>query len=386
MRSRAAVLVKFGAPLEIHEVEVADPGPDEVRVRILAAGVCGSDSKAQAGRNALYQEAPVVLGHESVGVVESVGAGVVSVAPGDHVLISMNRACGRCPECAAGRAYLCTDTSRRLAVSGRMGDGRAPFRLAGREVPAFIGIGSFAEHVLVGASMLVPVPAGHYEDALALLTCAVVTGVGAVRHVAGVRPGETVLVVGCGGVGLNVVQGAVLAGASRIIAVDTNAAKLESARQMGATDVLMPDGAMAEQVLALEPGGVCHAFDATGADGMVAAAMASTRPGGTTVLVGSPAARTVDVPPGLLFGGRVLRGCVGGNAVPAVDLPLLIRLLHAGRLRLEPLISERIQLEQVNDAIERQRAGEVARSLIVFDRHSAPPDNRITHEVPSTSP
>lgn len=371
MRTRAAVLLEFGAPLEIHEVEVADPGPDEVRVRILAAGVCGSDSKVQAGRNPLYPKTPVVLGHESVGVVESIGTGVTSVAPGDHVLISMNRACGRCAECGAGRAYLCTDPSRRLAVSGRRGDGRTPFRLAGREVPAFIGIGAFAEHVLVGASMLVPVPGDRYEDALALLTCAVVTGVGAVWHVANVRPGETVLIVGCGGVGLNVVQGAVLAGASRIIAVDTNTAKLESALQMGATDVLLPKGAsdmtLAEQVAALEPGGVCHAFDATGADGMASSAMAATRPGGTTVLVGSPAASIMDVSTGLLFGGRVLRGCIGGNAVPAVDLPQLMRLVRAGRLRLEPLISERISLEQVNTAIERQRAGEVARSLIIFD-------------------
>jgi Zn-dependent alcohol dehydrogenase len=216
--------------------------------------------------------------------------------------------------------------------------------------------------------MLVPFSGSDYRDELALLSCGVVTGVGAVRNVAGVRPGDSVLVVGCGGVGLNVVQGAVLAGAGRVIAVDPVEIKLAAARRLGASDVIRPNGRLAEQVDAIEPGGVQHAFDVTGAPAVTAAAMAATRPGGTTVLIGSPAPGTlVEIPPELLLGDRRLRGCVGGNAVPAVDLPLLVQLVSAGRLTLEPLVTERIRLEDVNAAIKRQRAGEVARSLIVFD-------------------
>lgn len=367
MRARAAVVTEFGAPLEIRDVDVVDPGPGEARVRILAAGVCGSDSKVQAGLNAMYPVPPVVPGHESVGVVESVGDRVDSVAPGDNVLIAMNRACGRCVECASGQAHLCGGVARRRAIEGRLADGRTAFRLDGHDLPAFIGIGSYAEFVVVGAEMLVRLPAGPVDVTLALLACAVVTGTGAVWRVAHVRPGETVLVVGCGGVGLNVVQAAVIAGAVRIIAADVNSAKLELARGFGATDALVPTGDLADQVAALEPGGVCHAFDVTGADGVAAAAMAATRPGGTTVLVGSPAGGAVAVPTGLLFGDRVLRGCVGGNGAAAAELPRLVELVRSGRLRVAPLISERVRLEELNDAIRRQRAGMVTRSLIVFD-------------------
>ncbi|MGI6873430.1 alcohol dehydrogenase catalytic domain-containing protein [Amycolatopsis sp. 3B14] len=367
MRTRAATLTEFGAPLEVRDVEVAEPGEGDVRVRILASGICGSDAKVQSGRNPLYPSPPVVLGHESAGVVDAVGRGVTTVVPGDHVLVAMNRACGRCAECARGRAHLCTDPARRAAISGRLADGRPPFVLDGREVPGFIGIGSFAGHVVVGEQMLVPVPADDFHDALALLTCAVVTGAGAVWNVARVRPGDSVLVVGCGGVGLNVVQAAALAGAGQVIAADTVAGKLELAQRLGATAVLPADEGLADRVHALEPAGVCHAFDATGADGVAARAMAATRPGATTVLVGSPAVATVAVPAGLLAAGRVLRGCVGGNAAPAADLPRLVELVRTGRFQLEPLVTERVVLDDVNTALDRLRAGQVARSLIVFD-------------------
>jgi Zn-dependent alcohol dehydrogenase len=248
-----------------------------------------------------------------------------------------------------------------------MADGHSRLRTAGREVLPFIGIGSFARHAVVGARMLVPVPAAQADPALALLACGVVTGVGAVLNVAGVQAGQSVLVVGCGGVGLNVVQGAVLAGAARIVAADTVAAKLELARALGATDVLLPGGDLAAQVAELVPGGVDHAFDVTGAPGVAAAAMAATRPGGGTVLVGSPPAdRPLEIPPALLQGGRTLRGCIGGDASPGRDLPMLLDLVAAGRLVLEPLVSERVGLDDVNGAIRRQRAGEVARSLLVI--------------------
>jgi Zn-dependent alcohol dehydrogenase len=206
-----------------------------------------------------------------------------------------------------------------------------------------------------------------FTDALALLSCGVVTGFGAVRNVARVAPGDSVLVVGCGGVGLNVVQAAALAGAGRVIAVDRVPAKLELARALGATDTISAEGDLGKAVDAVEPDGVDHAFDVTGAPGVVSAAMAATRPGGVTVLVGSPAAATVEVPTHLFFGDRALRGCVGGNGSPAEELPRLLGLVAAGRIDLEALVSERIELGDVNGALERQRSGEVARSLIVFD-------------------
>jgi Zn-dependent alcohol dehydrogenase len=292
---------------------------------------------------------------------------VRSVAVGEQVLVGMNRHCGRCRECGRGRAHLCTGRDRQLAVRGRTADGGTRLRLDGAEVVPFIGIGSFAEYIVVGESMLVPVGGVPFTDALALLSCGVVTGFGAVRNVACVAPGDSVLVVGCGGVGLNVVQAAALAGAGRVIAADRVPAKLELARALGATDTISAEGDLGKAVDAVEPGGVDHAFDVTGAPGVVSAAMAATRPGGVTMLVGSPAAATVEVPTHLFFGDRALRGCVGGNGSPAEELPRLLGLVAAGRIDLEALVSERIELGDVNGALERQRSGEVARSLIVFD-------------------
>ncbi|MFC5950376.1 alcohol dehydrogenase catalytic domain-containing protein [Pseudonocardia lutea] len=365
MRMHAAVLSGFGSPLEVREVDLAPPGPGEVRVRIRASGICGSDAKVAAGLNPLYPEPGVVLGHESVGVVAEVGQGVDSVAVGDAVVIAMNRWCGRCRECARGRAYLCTGAARQNAIRGLLADGTSRLSLDGAPLLPFVGIGSFAEYTVVGESMLVRLGDVPIRPELALVACGVVTGVGAVRNVAGVAPGDTVLVVGCGGVGLAAVAGAALAGASRIVAADTVASKLDLAVAMGATDVVRAGDDLAERVADVVPGGVDHAFDVTGAPGVLARTMAATRPGGTTVLVGSPAA-AVEIPPVLFFGGRTVRGCVGGNAVPADDLPRLVDLVATGRLDLSPLVSETVGLAEVDAALARQKAGEVARSVIVF--------------------
>ncbi|MFD2469061.1 zinc-binding dehydrogenase [Amycolatopsis silviterrae] len=219
---------------------------------------------------------------------------------------------------------------------------------------------------MVGEEMLIPVPDGDFDASLALLACAVVTGTGAVWRGARVRPGETVLVVGCGGAGLAVVQAAVLAGAARVIAADVNPAKLHEARVAGARDAVDAGDSLSDAVGRLTSRGD-HAFDVTGAAGIAADAMAATKPGGTTVLVGSPVSAEIGVPSALLFGGRVLRGCVGGNANPAADLPNLIELVRTGRFSLDPLVSERVPIEEVNEALARQQARAVNRSLIVFD-------------------
>ncbi|WP_084959050.1 alcohol dehydrogenase catalytic domain-containing protein [Thermoactinospora rubra] len=362
MLMRAAVLTDFHAPLEIREVEIADPGPGEVRVRIKASGICGSDLKAIDGKSPVVARPPFVLGHESAGVVESTGPGVNGVRPGDHVIVAMSGACGRCRGCGAGRFHLCSGPDRMTAVMG------GPPRIAmdGREVRRFIGIGSFAEYAVVREAMCVKAGQDTAFDAMALLACGVITGVGAVLNVARVEPGSSVLVVGCGGVGLNVIQGAVLAGATTIVAADVAEHKLKLAERFGATHTLMA-GDLPAQVGEVVRGGVDYAFDATGAPGVLAQAFAATQPGGTTVMVGSPPrGAPVEIDPALLFSSRRLMGTQGGDAAPLRDLPMLVGQYRRGRLDLDGLISERVALEEVNEAVDRVRRGAVARSVIVF--------------------
>ncbi|WP_026341925.1 zinc-binding dehydrogenase [Actinomadura atramentaria] len=363
---RAALLRKFGAPLDLAEVTVAPPGPGEVLVRVAASGVCGSDLKAIAGTSPVVTHLPCVLGHESAGTVEAVGPGVASVRPGDAVVVAMNGPCGKCRECVRGRVHLCGGRARMAAIMGLTADGTTRLRAGGEVVRPYIGIGSFAEKAVVGEAMCVKVGKDDPLDLLALTACAVVTGVGAVLNTARVEPGASVLVVGCGGVGLNVVQGAVLAGATTIIAADIAESKLRLAREFGATHTIAADD-LADRVGAIVRGGADYAFDVTGVPGVLAAAFAATRPGGTTVMVGSPAAdAAVQIPPGLLFGSRRLMGTQGGDANPARDLPLLAALHRAGRLRLDALVSERLPLDAVNDAVRHVKEGGVARSVLVF--------------------
>jgi S-(hydroxymethyl)glutathione dehydrogenase/alcohol dehydrogenase len=369
MRARAAVLTEFGRPLTLSEIEVAAPREGEVMVAIAASGICGSDLKALDGGNPRVQDLPFILGHESAGVVTEIGPGVTSMRPGDHVVIAMNRPCGRCRSCARGQAYLCSDPARLNAIMGLMADGTTRLTVAGEPARPMIGIGSFAEYAVVAEAACVQVPADAPLDLLALTACAVVTGVGAVLNTACVEVGSSVLVVGCGGVGLNVVQGARLAGATTIIAADVVADKLELARRFGATHPVLA-GNLRDQADAAARGGVDYAFDVTGNPGAFAAAFEATRPGGTTVLVGSPPpGSTIGIDPQTLLGSRRLMGTQGGDAVPARDLPLLADLYRSGRLNLEDLVSERMPLDRINDAIGHVRAGSVARSLIVFGPH-----------------
>ncbi|WP_433326586.1 alcohol dehydrogenase catalytic domain-containing protein [Spirillospora sp. CA-294931] len=369
---RAALLREFGAPLEIAEVAVEEPRAGEVLVRIAASGVCGSDLKAIDGKSPVVAHLPCVLGHESTGVVERTGPGVTSVRPGDPVVIAMNGPCGRCRNCARGRPHLCGGKARMAAIMGLMEDGSTRLTSDGATVRPYIGIGAFAEQAVVREAMCVRMGRDAPLDLLALLACGVVTGVGAVLNTARVEPGSSVLVAGCGGVGLNVVQGAVLGGATTIIAADVVASKLKAAEELGATHTLLSDD-LPRQVGDIVRGGADYAFDATGVPEVLTAAFAATQPGGTTVMVGSPAAgQDLRIPPGLLFGSRRLMGTQGGDAAPARDLPMLADLHARGRLDLASLVTERVPLDQINDAIARTRAGEVTRSLIIFNQ---PPDH-----------
>ncbi|MEU0569619.1 Zn-dependent alcohol dehydrogenase [Nonomuraea sp. NPDC005983] len=362
MLMRAAVLTDFNQPMRVREVEIDEPGPGEVRVQIKASGVCGSDLKAIDGKSPVVKALPFILGHESAGIVESVGEGVTSVKPGDHVIISMSGPCGRCRKCGAGLFHLCSGPARLTAIMG----GRPRVRLDGEETRRFIGIGSFAEYAVVTEPMCVKL-ARHADFAAAcLLACGVITGVGAVLNVAKVTPGSSVLVAGCGGVGLNVIQGAVLAGATTIIAADVAEQKLKLAERFGATHTIVPAD-LPREVSDVVNGGVEYAFDATGAPGVLAQCFASTQPGGTTVMVGSPpAGHPVELDSALLFSSRRLMGTQGGDAAPHRDLPMLADQYLRGRLDLDGLITERLPLDQINEAVTHVRQGAVARTVIVF--------------------
>ncbi|MFC4013527.1 alcohol dehydrogenase catalytic domain-containing protein [Nonomuraea purpurea] len=362
MLMRAAVLTGFHAPMEIREAEIADPGPGEVRVAIKASGVCGSDLKAIDGKSPVVPGPPFILGHESAGVVESVGAGVTAVKPGDHVIIAMNGPCGRCRQCGAGRFHLCSGPVRLRTIMG----GSPRVTVDGQETRRFIGIGSFAEYAVVTEPMCVKIAKTAPFDVMCLLACGVVTGVGAVTNVARVPAGASVLIVGCGGVGLNVIQGALLAGATTIVAADVADQKLKLAARFGATHSILVDD-LPRQVNDLVKGGVDYAFDATGAPGVLAAAFASTQPGGTTVMVGSPpGGHPMELDTGLLFSSRRLMGTQGGDAAPHRDLPMLAEQYLRGRLDLDGLISERLPLDRINEAVEHVRQGTVAHTVITF--------------------
>jgi Zn-dependent alcohol dehydrogenase len=365
---RAAVLTDFHAPLAVRDdVEIAEPGPGEVQVRVAASGICGSDLKAIDGKSPVVRTLPVILGHESAGVVERVGPDVTMAAPGDRVIIAMTGSCGRCEPCRRGDHGGCRSPIRRSQL-GQMRDGTTRLRVDGRDAHPFIGIGSFAEYTVVNEETLVRVPDELPLEHACLLACGVITGVGAVLNTAAVAPGSTVLVVGAGGVGLNVVQGAVLAGASRIVVADVNPDKLPLATALGATDTLAtaPGDDLAELVGKVVDGGVDYAFDVTGVPGVLAQAFAATREGGTTVMVGSPPNEPITLLPQQLFFNRTLKGCAGGGGLPARDLPKLIGLAAAGRLDLGRLITTTVPLDGINDAIAELRAGRLARSVVTF--------------------
>lgn len=368
---RAAVLHQVGQPLEIHDdVEVEEPHAGEVLVRVAASGVCHSDRSARDG--VMLVPTPVVLGHEGAGVVERVGSGVTDVAPGDHVLISWVPQCGSCYYCQHHQSHLCAQAAVTMAGASML-DGTTRLQLGGRSVHQLAASGTFAELAVVPAASVVPLPAGLDLHLAALLGCSVLTGVGAVCNTARVEPGDTVAVVGCGGVGLNVVQGARLAGAGRIVAVDTNPAKLELAAAFGATDGV--DAAAGDAVAAVMrltgQRGADVVFEVVGQQRTIEQAVAMTRRGGQAVLVGIPAMDvTLHLPAffGLVLAGKTVSGCWYGSADVRRDVPRLLRLHDAGRLQLEALVSRTIALDEVDAALDDLGSGDLARSVIVHDR------------------
>jgi S-(hydroxymethyl)glutathione dehydrogenase/alcohol dehydrogenase len=355
---KAAILHELGRPFVIEDVDLSNPAPNEVRVRLAASGLCHSDYHYVTGD--LACPVPALLGHETSGVVEAVGENVRHVKPGDRVVASQPY-CGRCGECETGHTHRCDDLPTRI--------GPPRVTLRGQPVFQFVNIGGFAESVLVDGSGVAKVPEAMPLDLAALLGCAVITGVGAVLNTAKVRPGQSVAVIGCGGVGLNVIQGAKIAGASRIVAVDVNPAKLELARQFGATD-LIRGGADADQaVVEATKGGVDYAFEVIGLTETMRQAFLMLRKGGAAVLIGVPkAGAELSLPfrPAIMKELRVLSSLMGSAPVQST-IAALSRFYLDGALKLEPLVSQRIGLADINRGYDQLAAGEVARCLITFD-------------------
>ncbi|MCM8746665.1 Zn-dependent alcohol dehydrogenase [Thermomicrobium sp. CFH 73360] len=367
MRARAAVLTEVKKPLEIWEVDIDPPREGEVLVRVVAAGVCHSDLHYIQGD--LEAVLPAVPGHEGAGVVEAVGSGVTRFQPGDPVLFVFRAFCGQCFYCLNGRPALC-DFSNPIRRTGRMFDGTTRFHRDGQDVHHILGVSCFAEYTVVPEQGLLKLPADVPLDRAALVGCGVTTGVGAVLFAAGVRPGESVLVIGCGGVGLNVVQGAALVGAGPIIAADIVPQKLEWARQLGATHTVNPkEQDLLEAVRSLTEGrGADYAFEVIGRAETIQQAYAATRKGGTMVVVGlTPMGTAIPLDPlDLLRSEKTIKGTVYGSANLPRDIPRLIELYRLGQLKLDELISRRLRLEEINQGFEAMLAGSVARSIIVL--------------------
>ncbi|HET6795189.1 MAG TPA: Zn-dependent alcohol dehydrogenase [Acidimicrobiales bacterium] len=360
---RAAVLNAIPADLDIEDIELDGPGPREVLVRTVAAGVCHSDLHFVEGK---YRTAtPTVMGHESAGVVEAVGDQVDHVAPGDHVIACLSLFCGQCEYCLSGQPFLCARSGLR-----RPAEGRPRLSRGGTPVGQFADLGGYAEAMLVHQNAVVKIRPDMPLDRAALIGCGVTTGLGAVFRTAAVEPGETVAVVGCGGIGLNCVQGAFIAGASRIVAVDVVPSKLELARQFGATDLVdASEGDPVARVQELTGGGVHHAFEAIGLAQTAAQAFAMARRGGSATIIGMiPLGEQVTLPGAQFLSGKRIQGSVMGSNRFRVDMPRYVELYMQGRLKLDELISARIELGKINDAFAAMKAGSVARSVIVFDQ------------------
>jgi S-(hydroxymethyl)glutathione dehydrogenase/alcohol dehydrogenase len=360
---RAAVQFEVPGKLEIVDLVVDDPGPREVLIQVAASGLCHSDLHFLEGK--YHTELPCVLGHEAAGVVLAVGRDVTYLQPGDHVITCLSSFCGTCRFCVTGRPYLCN----------RQGLERHPEdtpRLSynGQKVNQFARLGAFAEQMLVHENSTVVVDKRMPLDKAALVGCAVTTGVGAVVNTARIPLGATVAILGCGGVGLNAVQGAAMAGAGRVIAIDKLAWKLELAREFGATDVIDASEAdPVESVLELVPGGVDFAFEAIGLKSAAEQAFQMLGKGGTAVIVGMiPEGEMIEINGELLMGdGKSLLGSNMGSNRFRVDIPKYVEAYLTGKLKLDELVSRKISLDEVNEGYDSVNRGEVARSVIVFD-------------------
>ncbi|WP_068876190.1 MULTISPECIES: Zn-dependent alcohol dehydrogenase [unclassified Phenylobacterium] len=359
---KAAVLREVGKPLQIEDVQINKPGPHEVLIRTVAAGLCHSDLHFMEG--SYPHPLPAVLGHESAGIVEQVGSEVRTVKVGDHVITCLSAYCGHCESCLTGHLSLCVSPETK-----RGADEEPRLTTAAGPIIQFLNLSSFAEHMLIHEHACVAIRKDMPLDRAALIGCSVMTGVGAAIHTSGVRPGETVAVIGCGGVGLSAINGAAIAGAGRIIAIDMVGSKGNLAMEFGATDFIDASQTDAvKEVLEMTKGGVHHSFEAIGLSKTAEQAFNMLRRGGTANIIGMiPVGQSITLMGAAFLGEKKLQGSMMGSNRFPVDMPRLVDFYMNGKLKLDQMISQRIKLEQVNEGFADMKRGELARSVIMFN-------------------
>jgi len=357
MKTHAAIAFSPDADFEIREVDLAEPGPGEVRVKMQACGICRSDLSALEGKETV--EFPVVLGHEGAGLIDAVGADVASVKEGDRVVLSWTPACGICPGCQRGELQLCAQINMTTGSTGGLS-------LDGQTLDRFMGLGAFSEHVVVPEAMAIPVHSTLEPPHTCLIGCGVTTGFGAAVNTAAVRWGESVAVFGCGGVGLAAIQGARVAGAARIFAVDPIEERRQAALEVGATDALDPTGAV-KQIQTDTRGGTDVAIECVGKPSTMLDAFNAVRAGGRAIIVGLPAyTEMLELPAIMLLREKSIKGSVYGSANPGVDFQKIASLGESGQLDFGPLVDKTRHFSEINEGFAEMREGMLTRVVLTF--------------------
>ena len=369
MKSRAAVATQAGHPLEITEIDVQGPREGEVLVRMVATGVCHTDAFTLSGEDpeGLF---PAVLGHEGGGVVEEVGTGVTSVKPGDHVIPLYTPECGECSFCRSGKTNLC-QAIRVTQGQGLMPDGSSRFSLDGQPLYHYMGTSTFSEYSVMPEISVAKINPQAPLDKVCLLGCGITTGIGAVLNTAKVEAGASVAVFGLGGIGLSVVQGAVMAGASRILAIDLNEDKFEMARMLGATDFVNPshyDNPIQDVIVAMTGGGVDYSFECIGNTSVMRSALECCHKGwGESIIIGvAGAGQEISTRPFQLVTGRVWRGTAFGGVRGRTELPGYVDNYMAGKINIDDMVTHTMGLEDINRAFDLMHEGESIRSVVIF--------------------
>jgi len=369
MKSRAAIALAAGHPLTIAEVDVQSPKAGEVLVRMVATGVCHTDAFTLSGADpeGIF---PSILGHEGGGVVEEVGEGVTSLAVGDHVIPLYTPECGECKFCKSGKTNLC-QAIRSTQGQGLMPDGTTRFSLDGKPLYHYMGTSTFSEYTVVPEIALAKVNKAAPLDKVCLLGCGITTGIGAVLNTAKVQPGDSVAVFGLGGIGLSVVQGAVMAGAGRIMVVDINEDKFQMARMLGATDFVNPknyDAPIQDVIVELTDGGVDYSFECIGNVNVMRSALECCHKGwGESIIIGvAGAGQEISTRPFQLVTGRSWRGTAFGGVKGRSQLPDYVERYMAGEIKIDPMVTHTMGLEDINKAFDLMHEGESIRSVIIF--------------------
>ncbi len=369
MKSRAAIAFEAGKPLEIAEVDVASPKAGEVMVQIVATGVCHTDAYTLSGEDpeGLF---PSILGHEGGGVVVEVGEGVTSVAPGDHVIPLYTPECRECSFCTSGKTNLC-QAIRATQGRGLMPDETSRFSYNGKPLYHYMGTSTFSEYTVLPEISVAKIAKEAPLEKVCLLGCGITTGIGAVHNTARVEPGSTVAVFGLGGIGLSVIQGAVMVGASRIVAIDINPSKFDMARKLGATDFVNPteyDDPIQDVIVDLTDGGVDYSFDCTGNVAIMRAALECCHKGwGESTIIGvAGAGQEISTRPFQLVTGRVWRGTAFGGVKGRTELPGYVDKYMAGGINIDDMVTHTMGLEDINEAFDLMHHGESIRSVIVY--------------------